>query len=130
MTTRQTRFGKHEMLVEAMTNFKISWPLISISEISEDFWYMSIAYSLQVATCSISNLQSITPKLPLGSQLILPSSSMRSQPNQRLSGITYYARYRGPTCKGCLDFCKTNGYHFSYFEGLINIWHAQLIQQV
>uniref|UniRef100_A0A8R1XN89 Uncharacterized protein n=2 Tax=Onchocerca TaxID=6281 RepID=A0A8R1XN89_ONCVO len=149
MTTRQTRFGKHDMLIEAMTNFKTPWPLISISQIFDDFWYMSIAYSLQekklksdveveyygriatlalkytsywpsspVATCSISYLRSITQKLALGTQLTLCSSSMRSQPNQQLSDVTYYARYRGPTYIACLDFCKTTGYHFSYFRNI------------
>ncbi|KAM3719087.1 Mitochondrial import receptor [Dirofilaria immitis] len=157
ITTGQSRFGEHNILVETKTNFMTPWPSISISQAIDDFWYISMAYSpqghmpkteveleyygrvgtsafkytgwpfLSDADYSISYLRSITRKLALGSQLTLRPFA-QSQFDKRLSDITYYARYRGPAYRACFDFCKTRGYHFSYFRnfnkyvaGAINI---------
>uniref|UniRef100_A0A1I7VLS6 Mitochondrial import receptor subunit TOM40 n=1 Tax=Loa loa TaxID=7209 RepID=A0A1I7VLS6_LOALO len=147
ITTRQTRFGEHSLLVEAVTNFIVPWPSISISQAVDDFLYMSIAYSARdnepktdaeleyygrIGTmafkctgwssgsdlvCSTSYLRSITQKLALGSQLTLRHFAL-PQPNQKSSDITYYARYRGSAYTACLDFCKSSGYHFSYFRNI------------
>uniref|UniRef100_A0A915PPT9 Uncharacterized protein n=1 Tax=Setaria digitata TaxID=48799 RepID=A0A915PPT9_9BILA len=147
ITTRQTRLGEHNILVEAVTNFMAPWPSISIAQTIDDFWYLSLAHSSQenvpktevelehygrigtVAfkytgwpsskdiTCSTSYLRSITRKFALGSQLTFRYSA-QPPPNQRFSDITYYARYRGPGYSACLDLCKSSGYHFSFVQNV------------
>lgn len=47
LTTKQTRFGEHSILIETITNFIPSWPSISISQAIDDFLYTSITYSAQ-----------------------------------------------------------------------------------
>ncbi|VBB26473.1 unnamed protein product [Acanthocheilonema viteae] len=147
ITTRQTRFGEHNILVEAMANFTAPWPSISISQALDDFLYMSVAYSPKDniskadveleyygrtgtlafkytgwptrtnRICSASYLRSITENLALGSQLTFRYFPLPER-NQRLSDITYYARYRGSTYTACLDFCKRSGYHLSYYRNI------------
>ncbi|CAG9539381.1 unnamed protein product [Cercopithifilaria johnstoni] len=147
ITTRRTRLGEHSILVEAVTNFIVPWPSISISQALDDFLYMSVACSPQDnipkadveleyygrtgtlafkytgwpsypdTIYSTSYLRSITQKLALGSQLTFRYFAL-PEPNQKLFDITYYAQYKGSAYTACFDFCKSNGYHFSYFRNI------------
>lgn len=92
-----------------------------------------------VAICSISYSRSITRKLMLGSQLILRSSmqscyvvicSFHKKRRKKwmngwigfflfkLTDITYQERQGWLTYTACLDFWKTDKYHFPYFRNI------------